>query len=132
MKSTDILDTFLEALNTPEFTKIAIDSIDALLSGEIYEKFMTAELTPEKLPHMIAMATPCLDNIDFLSDQVLSELTPELRERVLNYLERLRYIYDTAISMVKDRVRTTVPKQKKPEEMSREELLEYIKTQLKD
>ena len=130
MKSTDILDTLLAALDDTELTKTTINSIDNLLSGKVYENFMAAELTPDKLSDMITSATPCLSVISVLSDQVLSELTPELRSRILTYLDRLQNIYDTAISMVKDRVKNTVSQPKKPEEMTREELLEYIKTQL--
>lgn len=130
MKSTDILDTLLDALDATESTKTTIDSIDTLLSGQIYEDFMAAELTPNKLSDMITSATPCLSVINVLSDQILSEMTPELRSRILTYLDRLQNIYDTAISLVKDRVKNTVSRPKKPEEMSREELLAYIKEQL--
>ena len=129
MKSTDILDTLLDALTAIE-PKTTIDSIDTLLSGKVYENFMAAELTPDKLSDMITSATPCLSVINVLPDQVLSEMTPELRSRILTYLDRLQDIYDTSISMVKDRVKNTVSQPKKPEEMTREELLEYIKTQL--
>lgn len=132
MKSTDILDTLLEALDDTEPTKTTIDSIDTLLSGKVYENFMAAELTSDKLSDMITSATPCLSVINVLPDQVLSEMTPELRSRILTYLDRLQDIYDTAISMVKDRVKNTVPRPKKPEEMTREELLNYIKKQFKD
>ena len=130
MKSTDILDTLLDALTDTTAAKTTIDSIDTLLSGQVYENFMAAELTPDKLSDMIASATPCLSVINLLSDQVLSELTPELRSRILTYLDRLQNIYDTAISMVKDRVKNTVSRPKRPEEMTREELLAYIKEQL--
>ena len=131
MKSTDILDTLLNALTEIE-PKTIIDSIDTLLSGQVYENFMEAELTPDKLSDMITSATPCLSVINVLSDQVLSEMTPELRDRILIYLDRFQNIYDTAISMVKDRVKNTVSRPKKPEEMTREELLAYIKEQLKN
>lgn len=130
MKSTDILDTLLDALDNTEATKAIIDSIDTLLSGQVYENFMAAELTPDKLSDMITSATPCLSVINTLDDQVLSEMTPELRSRILTYLDRLQNIYDTAISMVKDHVKNTVSRPKKPEEMTREELLAYIKEQL--
>lgn len=132
MKSTDILDTLLATLDDTELTKTAINSIDTLLSGQVYENFMAAELTPDKLSDMIASATPCLSIINILSNKVFSELTPELRSRILIYLDRLQNIYDTAISMVKDRIQYTISQPKKPEEMTREELLEYIKEQFKD
>ena len=130
MKSTDILDTLLAALDDTELTKTTINSIDNLLSGKVYKEFMAAELTPNKLSDMITSATPGLSVINVLPDQALSEMTPELRSRILTYLDRLQNIYDTSISMVKDRVKNTVSRPKKPGEMTREELLEYIKTQL--
>lgn len=132
MKSTDILDTLLDAFNDTELTKTAINSIDNLLSGQVYENFMAAEPTPDKLSDMITSATPCLSVINVLPDQVLSEMTPKLRSRILTYLDHLQDIYDTAISMVKDRVKNTVSRPKRPEEMTREELLKYIKEQFKD
>ena len=130
MKSIDILDVLLDAFTDATATKTTIDSIDTLLSGQVYENFMAAELTPDKLSDMITSATPCLSVINVLPDQALSEMTPELRSRILTYLDRLQNIYDTSISMVKDRVKNTVSRPKKPEEMTREKLLEYIKTQL--
>ena len=132
MKSTDILDVLLDAFTDTTAAKTTIDSIDTLLSGQVYENFMAAELTPDKLSDMITSATPCLSVINLLSDQALSEMTPELRSRILTYLDRLQNIYDTAISMVKDRVKNTVSRPKRPEEMTREELLAYIKEQFKD
>lgn len=132
MKSADILNTLLEALDYPKTRKDIINDLDKLLSGETYEKFMTTRLTPDQLPDMIVGATPMLESIYILSDKVLSELTPNLRSRILDYLDRCRECYEAAVSTLKDKVRNTVSQPKKLEEMSREELLEYIQTQLKD
>ena len=130
MKSTDILDTLLDTLYDTELTKTAINSIDTLLSGQVYENFMAAELTPDKLSDMITSATPCLSVINVLPDQALSEMTPDLRSRILTYLDRCQELYTKAVAMLKDKVRTTTSSPKRPEEMSREELLAYIKEQL--
>lgn len=130
MKSTDILNTLLEALDYPKTLKDIINDLDKTLSGEAYEKFMTAEVTPEMLPEIITGATPVLETIYLLTDKMLAEMTPDLRSRTLTYLERCRELYDTAVSMLKDKVRTTTSSPKRPEEMSREELLAYIKEQL--
>lgn len=130
MKSTDILDTLLEAFNDLASTKNTINNFDKLLSGETYEKFMTAEIKPAMLPEIIVGATPVLETIYLLTDKILAEMTPDLRSRTLNYLERCRELYIAAVAMLKDKVRTTTSSPKRPEEMSREELLAYIKEQL--
>lgn len=132
MKSTDILDTLLEVLDYPKTCKDIINDLDKLLSGEAYEKFMTVEVTPEVLPEIITSATPALETIYLLTDKILAEMTPDLRARTLIYLERCRELYDTAVSMLKDKVRTTTSSPKRLEEMSREKLLAYIKEQLKN
>lgn len=132
MKSTDILDTLLEALDYPKTNKDIINDLDKLLSGETYEKFMSMEITPDMLPEIIVGATPTLETIYLFTDKMLSELTPDLRARTLTYLDRCQELYDTAVSLLKDKVQNTVSSPKRPEEMSREELLEYIKEQLKN
>lgn len=132
MKSTDILDTLLEALDYPKTCKDIINDLDKTLSGEAYERFMSVEITPAMLPEIIIGATPVLETIYLLTDKMLAEMTPDLRSRMLTYLERCRELYDTAVSMLKDKVRTTTSSPKRPEEMSREELLAYIKEQLKN
>lgn len=133
MKSTDILDTLLEALDYPKTRKDIINDLDKLLSGETYEKFMSAKvITPDMLPEIIVGATPTLETIYVLNDKLLAELTPDLRARVLTYLDRCQKLYDTAVSMLKDKVKNTVSSPKRLEEMSRDELLKYIQTQLKN
>lgn len=130
MKSTDILDTLLKALDDSAFAKNTINNFDKLLSGEAYEKFMTVEVTPAMLPEIIVGATPVLEPIYLLTDKILAEMTPDLRSRILNYLERCRELYIAAVAMLEDKVRTTTSSPKCPEEMTREELLAYIKEQL--
>lgn len=132
MKSTDIFNTLLEALDTPVTTKDLINDLDNLLSGEVYEKIMSMEITPKMLPDIIVGATPMLEMIYLLTDKILTELTPDLRARLLVYLDRCQEMYSAAVSMLKDKVQHTTSSPKRPEEMTREELLEYIKEQLKD
>lgn len=132
MKSTDILDTLLEALDYPKTCKDIINDLDKLLSGETYEKFMTVEVTPAMLPEIIVGATPALETIYLLTDKILAEMTPDLRARTITYLDRCRELYTQAVAMLKDKVENTKSSPKRPEEMSREELLAYIKEQLKN
>lgn len=132
MKSTDILNALLEALEYSVSTKNIINDLDKLLSGESYEKFMTVEVTPEMLPEIIVSATPALEIIYLLTDKILAEMTPDLRTRTITYLDRCRELYDTAVSKLQNKVENTRSSPKRPEEMSREELLAYIKEQLKN
>lgn len=132
MKSTDILDTLMEALSYPTTHKDIIDNLDKLLSGKAYEKFMSIEITPDILPKIIVGATPLLETIYLLTDKILAELTPDLRARTLTYLDRCQEMYSASVSMLKDKVQHTTSSPKRPEEMTREELLDYIRTQFKD
>ena len=131
MKSTDVLNILMNAFDFPT-TKSLTNDFDKLLSGETYEKFMSMEITPDMLPEIIVGATPMLEMIYLLTDKRLAELTPDLRARILVYLDRCQELYTTAVSMLKDKVQNTVSSPKRLEEMSRDELLDYIKTQLKD
>ena len=131
MKSTDVLNVLMNAFDFPT-TKSLTNDFDKLLSGETYEKFMSMEITPDMLPEIIVGATPALEVIHLLTDMILSELTPDLRARTLTYLDRCQELYATAVSMLKDKVQNTVSSPKRLEEMTRDELLAYIKEQLKD
>lgn len=131
MKSTDIFDALMNALDTPT-TKDLVNDLNDLLSGEVYEKVMSMEITPNMLPEIIVGATPMLEMIYLLTDKLLAELTPDLRVRILTYLDRCQEMYSAAVSMLKDKVKNTVSSPKRLEEMSCDELLDYIKTQLKD
>ena len=131
MKSTNVFDALMNALNTPT-TKDLVNDLDELLSGEVHEKFMSIEITPDILPEIVVGATPTLALVYFLPDKILSELTPDLCARTLTYLDRCQEMYSAAVSMLKDKVQHTISSPKRPEEMTREELLEYIKEQLKD
>lgn len=131
MKSTDVLNVLMNAFDFPT-TKSLTNDFDKLLSGETYEKFMSMEITPKMLPDIIVGATPVLEVIYLLTDKILSELTPDLRARILIYLDRCQEMYSSAVSMLKDKVQNTVSSPKRLEEMTRDELLAYIKEQLKD
>lgn len=132
MKSTDILDTLLEALDYSKTCKDIINDLDKTLSGEAYEKFMSVEITPAMLPEIIIGATPVLETIYLLTDKMLAEMTPDLRARTIVYLDRCRELYDTAVTTLQDKIENTKSSPKRLEEMSREELLAYIKEQLKN
>lgn len=131
MKSTDVFDALMNALDTPTI-KDLVNDLDKLLSGEDYERFMSMEITPNTLPEIIVGATLTLELVHLLPDKILAELTPDLRARILTYLDRCQKMYSAAVFILNDKVKNTVSSPKHLEEMTRDELLAYIKEQLKD
>ena len=104
------------------------DEIDKLLSGEGYTEAIQNPLNDKEQINLgcqlCGLAPLVYVNA---SDKELESLTPELRERVKSYLTTLLGHYNKIIDKTIARVNNTVPKPKTLEEMSREELLEYIK-----
>ena len=104
------------------------DEIDKLLSGEGYIEAIQNPLN-DKTQMNLGCQLCGLAPLAFINatDKELESLTPELRERVKSYLTTLLGHYNKIIDKTVARVNNTVPKPKTLEEMSREELLEYIK-----
>lgn len=104
------------------------DEIDKLLSGEGYTEAIQNSLN-DKTQINLGCQLCGLAPLAFVnaSDKELESLTPEVRERVKKYLTTLLNHYNEIINKTVARVNNTVPKQKTLDEMSREELLEYIK-----
>lgn len=104
------------------------DEIDKLLSGEGYIEAIQNPLN-DKTQMNLGCQLCGLASLAFINatDKELESLTPELRERVKSYLTTLLGHYNKIIDKTVARVNNTVPKPKTLEEMSREELLEYIK-----
>ena len=104
------------------------NEIDKLLSGEDYTEAIQNPLNDKE--HLYLGCQLCgFAPLAFIiaSDKELESLTPEVRERVISYLTTLLRHYNKIIDMTMARVNNTVPKPKTLEEMSREELLKYIK-----
>lgn len=102
------------------------DEIDKLLSGEGYTEAIQNPLNNKE--RIILGCQLCgLAPLIYIkaSDKELESLTPEVRERVKSYLATLRGHYYKIIDKAITRIENTVPRTL--EEMSREELLEYIK-----
>ena len=110
--------------STPSFN----DEIDKLLSGEGYTEAIQNPLN-DKTQMNLGCQLCGLAPLVYVnaSDKELESLTPEVRERVKAYLSTLLNHYSKIIDTTVARVNNTVPKPKTLEEMSREELLEYIK-----
>lgn len=108
------------------------DEIDKLLSGEGYTEAIRNPLN-DKTQINLGCQLCGLAPLAFVnaSDKELESLTPELRERIKKYLTTLLGHYNKIIDKTVARVNNTVPKQKTLDEMSREELLDYIKTHFK-
>ena len=104
------------------------DEIDELLSGEGYTEAIQNPLN-DKTQMNLGCQLCGLAPMAFInaSDKELKSLTPDVRERVKTYLLTLFGHYNEIIDKTIARVNNTVPKPKTLEEMSREELLEYIK-----
>lgn len=102
------------------------DKIDKLLSGKGYTEAIQNPLN-DKTQMNLGCQLCGLAPLAFVnaSDKELESLTPELRERVKSYLSTLLNHYNKIIDKTIARVNNTVPRTL--EEMSREELLEYIK-----
>ena len=110
--------------STPSFN----DEVDKLLSGENYTEAIQNPLNDKT--HLNLGCQLCgITPLAFInaSDKELESLTPEVRERVKSYLTTLLRHYNKIIDKTIARVNNTVPKPKALEEMSREELLDYIK-----
>lgn len=108
------------------------DAIDKLLSGEGYTEAIQNPLS-DKTEINLGCQLCGFAPLAFInaSDKELESLTPELRERVKTYLTTLLGHYNKIVDTAVARVVNTVPKQKTLDEMSREELLEYIRTKFK-
>ena len=108
--------------STPSFN----DEIDKLLSGEGYTEAIQNPLN-DKTQMNLGCQLCGLAPMAFINatDKELESLTPEVRERVKTYLTTLLGHYNKIIDKTIARVNNTVPRTL--EEMSREELLEYIK-----
>lgn len=128
---TKIFDDIINDLNVSSCSKPVSsfnDEIDKLLSGEDYETVLQGPLnnkTHFNLGCQLCGIAPMI--FTNASDKDLESLTPEVRERVKTYLTTLLNKYNEIIDTTIARINNTVPKPKTLEEMSREELLDYIK-----
>ena len=126
----ELFDEIMKETSVPRTKSVLSfnDEIDKLLSGENYIEAIQNPLNDKT--HLNLGCQLCgIAPLAFInaSDKELESLTPEVRERVKTYLATLLGHYNTIIDKTVARVNNTVPKPKTLEEMSREELLDYIK-----
>lgn len=128
----ELFDEIMKETGVPSsYTKSSIsfnDEMDKLLSDEGYTEAIQNPLNNKDQINLGCQLCG-LAPLAFInaSDKELESLTPEVRERIKKYLTILLSHYNKIIDKTIARVNNTVPKQKKLEEMSREEFLDYIK-----
>lgn len=134
----NVLDTILENLikdlNIPETPKTSSktysDEMADLISHPGFQQFMDGDIEDPKLVStFIEGATPCLQIFDIASDEQLQSLTPDLKEKIIPYLEKLKVTYAKAVDNVIARITAPIP-EPSLEDLSKEELLDYIKSHL--
>lgn len=134
----NVLDTIIENLikdlNIPETpktpSKTYSDEMSDLISHPGFQQFMNGDVEdPVLVSTFIEGATPCLQIFDIASDEQLQSLTPALKEKIIPYLEKLKATYAKAVDNVIARITGPIP-ERSLEDLSKEELLDYIKSHL--
>lgn len=130
----DILKETLKTKFSSDQIKEHIDNLEDLFSGEAYEHFLNDDLSdPVQRYIIIKNIGTCLLIPTEIPDAVLAEMSSELKDRVSKYLDNLQSKVNKVITEAQQRINKSIrPKSpKKPEEMTREELLDYIESKWK-
>lgn len=115
-----------------------IHDLDVLLSGESYEKFLKSDVSDARVKETILSNLEHLFGAVMLPTPVLIDASPDLRKRICAYLDNLLEKITKIISEEKSRVLDTPKRredslkksEKKLEEMSNDELIDYLFSQL--
>lgn len=138
-----MLDSILRDLFKRAFdTKLSSDQIkekiadlENLFSGEAYQHFLDNDLSDSFERHIIIKRIgTCLVIPTEIPDEVLAEMPEDLKKRVSEYLENIQSKVTKVITEAQLRLSksTRIAKSpKKLEEMTREELLDYIESKWK-
>lgn len=138
-----MLDSILRDLFKGAFdTKLSSDQIkekiadlENLFSGEAYQHFLDNDLSDSFERHIIIKRIgTCLVIPTEIPDEVLAEMPEDLKKRVSEYLENIQSKVTKVITEAQLRLSksTRIAKSpKKLEEMTREELLDYIESKWK-
>lgn len=126
-----------DRLETPETPKTSekpnisySDKLTDLLSHPGFQEFMDGDIEdPNFVSVFIEGATTCLQIFDIASDEQLQSLPPELKEKAIPYLEKLKVAYAKAVDNIIARM-TAPTSERSLEDLSKEELLDYIKSHL--
>lgn len=127
---TDRLET-PEKPKTPEKSNISYaDELTDLLSHPGFQEFMDGDIEdPEFVSTAITGANVCLQIFDIATDEQLQYLPPALKEKAIPYLEKLKAVYAKAVDNIIVCMTAPIP-ERSLEDLSKEELLEYIKSHL--
>lgn len=114
-----------------------IKDLDTLLSGEKYETFLKADVSNPRIKEIFLSDFDSLTGAVMLPTSVLTEISPEFRERIIVYLDNLLEKITKIISDEKSRILNTQKPQessekstKKLEEMSNDEFINYLFSKL--
>lgn len=106
------------------------DELTDLLSHPGFQEFMDGDIEdPTFISTFITGATVCLQIFDIGTDEQLQSLPPALKEKSIPYLEKLKVAYSKAVDNVIARMTAPIP-ERSLEDLSKEELLDYIKSHL--
>lgn len=127
-------DLFPQTWSKEEINEI-IKDLDTLLSGDKYEKFLKGDVSDNRLKQVILQNFGHLVASVMLPDQILTETSPEFRERLCAYLDNLLEKITKIISDEKSRItqksqENSQKPEKKLEEMSNDEIIDYLFSKL--
>lgn len=126
----EMLKDLFEETSPKTTIKDIIEGLDKLLSGEHYETFLKTELTPKATKRIFLPEFGLLVRTMMFPTEVLVEIPQELRERMSVYLENLLEKITKIITDEKSRILTTQKKEKSLDEMSNDELIDYLFSKL--
>ena len=126
-----------------EINKITKD-LDTLLSGKKYETFLKADVSNPRIKEIFLSDFDSLVGSVMLPTPVLTETSPDLRKRIAAYLDNLLEKVTKIISEEKSRIlnvqkpeesskkseESSKKSEKKLEEMSNDELIDYLFSKL--
>lgn len=133
----DSLEVPADRLETPEKPETSeksntsySDELADLLSHPGFQEFMDGDIEdPTFISTIITGATVSLQIFDMATDEQLQSLPPALKEKAIPYLEKLKVTYSKAVDNIITRMTGPIP-ERSLEDLSKEELLEYIKSHL--
>lgn len=116
---------------TPEKSSTSYsDELADLLSHPGFQEFMDGDIEdPVFVSTFLTGANVCLQIFDIATDEQLLYLPPALKEKSIPYLEKLKVAYSKAVDNIIARMTAPTP-ERSLEDLSKEELLEYIKSHL--
>lgn len=134
-----IAEILKELFNQPQiWSKEQIDEIihdlDVLFSGEKYENFLKADVSDARVKETILSNFEHLFGAVMLPTPVLIDTSPDLRKRICAYLDKLLEKITKIISDEKSRIlnveESSKTPEKKLEEMSNDEIIDYLFSKL--